>query len=157
MAIRRKCLRNRLSSMLIVVITTIGFSASVWAAACNPKKLSQAEVSKVVQQVQTTLMVAALSCGKRDNYNKFVTKFKGTLKRYGRVMKRDFIKRYGGTVGKKKLNKYVTSLANEASSKSNLDYDSFCSNAGYLYDSLKYKKPKELGPFVSKLKNCGMP
>jgi len=152
MAIRGKFLLNWVSSVLIVAVATIGFSASVWAAACAPKKLSQAEVSKEVRKVQTTLMVAALSCGKRDNYNKFVTKFKHTLRRYGQVMKSDFIKRYGGRAGKKKLNKYVTALANEASSRSNADYDAFCSDAGRLYNSLKDKKPKELGPFVSKPK-----
>tara|TARA_A100001037_G_scaffold304230_1_gene340381 strand:+ start:1128 stop:1715 length:588 start_codon:yes stop_codon:yes gene_type:complete len=151
MWIRGNSIRNRLSGLLIAIITIIGFSDSVWADGCVPEKLSQAEISKEVRKVQTTLMVAALSCGNRDNYNKFIVKFKGVLQRHGQVIKRDFIKRYGGVAGKKKLDKYVTALANEASSKSNLDYDAFCSKASYFYRSLKDKKPRELGSFVSKL------
>ena len=96
-------MRNRLSGLLIAIITIIGFSDSVWADGCVPEKLSQAEISKEVRKVQTTLMVAALSCGNRDNYNKFIVKFKGVLQRHGQVIKRDFIKRYGGVAGKKSL------------------------------------------------------
>ena len=151
MWVRGSSLRNGLNVLLIAIITIIGFSESVWADACDPEKLSQAEISKEVRKVQTTLMVAALSCGSRDNYNKFIVKFKGVLQRHGQVIERDFIKRYGGVAGKKKLDKYVTALANEASSRSNSDYNAFCSRAGYFYSSLKDKKPRELGSFVSKL------
>ena len=140
------------SALIVTFITlgiTLGFSASVWAAACAPKKLTAAEVSNEVRKLQTTLMVAALSCGHRDNYNKFVTKFKSALQRHGHAIRSDFRKRYGAG-GKKKLNKYVTALANEASQRSNADYDAFCADAGQLYKSLIVKKPKELGLFAAK-------
>ena len=144
-------LKAPLMGMLTGGATAIGFSASVWAAACAPKKMTQAEISKEIRKIQTTLMVAALSCGQRDNYNNFVLKFRPVLQRYGQVMKADFRKRYGAGA-KKRLNAYVTTLANEASQRSNVDFDAFCSDAGRLYNNLKARKPKELGPFVSKPK-----
>ena len=142
-------LKEVVTGALIVTFITLGFSASVWAAACAPKKLTPAEVSKEVRKLQTTLMVAALSCGHRDNYNKFVTKFMSALQHHGHVIRSDFHRRYGAG-GKKKLNKYVTALANEASQRSNADFDAFCVDAGQLYKSLIVKKPKELGPFAAK-------
>ena len=141
----------RLIGPAIGGLTAIGFSASVLAAACAPKKMTPADISKEIRKIQTTLMVAALSCGQRENYNQFVVKFRPVLKQYGKVMKADFRKRYGASA-KKKLNKYVTALANEASQRSNADFNAFCTDAGRLYNSLKARKPKELGPFVSKPK-----
>ena len=44
-------MRNRLSGLLIAIITIIGFSDSVWADGCVPEKLSQAEISKEVRNI----------------------------------------------------------------------------------------------------------
>ena len=50
MWIRGNSMRNRLSGLLIAIITIIGFSDSVWADGCVPEKLSQAEISKEVRK-----------------------------------------------------------------------------------------------------------
>jgi hypothetical protein len=146
----RKRDRKTAGALLGGLVLPVIFSAGVWAAVCPPK-LTPAEVSLEVRKLQTTLMVAALSCGHRDNYNNFVTSFKPELQKFGNLMRSHFRKRYGAGA-KKKLNSYVTALANEASERSNVDYDAFCSNAAKLYDSLKGRKPSELGPIASKAK-----
>ncbi len=63
MAIRGKYLRNKIFSALIVVIATIGFSAGVWAAACAPKKLSQAEVDEAIKVLADHMRLNAVESG----------------------------------------------------------------------------------------------
>lgn len=87
--------------------------------------------------LQTELMVAALSCGRQDyrsKYNTFVIRFRPALRSNGRTLRAIFKRTYGRH-GKRRLEAYVTRLANEASVRS-LERAGFCATAGRKLDAL---------------------
>ncbi len=81
-------------------------------------------------------MVAALSCGARQDYNAFVLTHRSSLQKYGKIIRTEFRRRYG-KAGDSKLNKFVTRLANEASARSNANRDSFCADAATTFQQAK--------------------
>lgn len=112
---------------------------AVQAAPCavtGAARPTQADISIEVRRLQTNLMVAALSCGARQDYNTFVLAHRSSLQKYGRIIRTEFRRRYG-KVGASKLNKFVTRLANEASARSNADRDGFCAEAAATFQHLK--------------------
>lgn len=80
----------------------------------------------------THLMVAALRCDARSDYNGFVVNYQSTIKKYGRVIRGEFKRRYGSS-GRRQLNEYVTKLANEASARSNAGREAFCAAADDMF------------------------
>ena len=70
-----------------------------------------------VRQLQTELMVGALRCGLRDDYNGFAVKFQPVLVKNGKVMAGYFQRVYGGE-GISRQDRFVTSLANDISKMS---------------------------------------
>jgi hypothetical protein len=75
--------------------------------------------------VQTEFMVAALACGQSEYYNAFVIKFQPQLIREGKNLQAYF-RRLHGASGTKRLNAFVTQLANLASERSIVDRGLFC-------------------------------
>ena len=100
--------------------------------AASHDRTSEAEISIEVRKLMTDLMVAALRCGARSDYNAFVLNYQPTIKKYGRVIRGEFKRRYGSS-GRRQLNKYVTKLANEASARSSTDRDAFCAAADSMF------------------------
>ena len=89
------------------------------------------------RRLQTELMVAALSCGRddfRSKYNTFVIRFRPALRSNGRTLKAIFKRTYGHR-GKRRLDSYVTKLANEASVRS-MENAAFCETAGRKFDAV---------------------
>jgi|GEM_PF-6903812 len=89
------------------------------------------------RRLQTELMVAALSCGRheyRSKYNTFVLRYRPALRRNGRTLHAIF-KRNFGNGGKRRLEGYVTRLANEASVRS-MQRSEFCAAAGRKLDAV---------------------
>ena len=87
--------------------------------------------------LQTELMVAALSCGReeyRSKYNTFILRYRPALRRNGRTLRVIFKRNYGAS-GKRRLDDYVTKLANEASVRS-LQRSEFCEVAGRKLDAV---------------------
>lgn len=80
-----------------------------------------------VRMLQTELMVAALSCEAKGQYNTFVQKFSGQLAENGRQLRSHFAKTYGPKAGRR-LDAFVTNLANTASSISIRNSQTFCPN-----------------------------
>ena len=78
-----------------------------------------------VRVLQTKLMVAALTCDARADYNRFVTRFRPHLTEHGTRLRRYFRHAHGKRY-KQALNSYVTDLANQASSLSIADRQGFC-------------------------------
>jgi hypothetical protein len=95
-------------------------------------KLSKGDISIEVRRLQTTLMVAALSCRARSDYNEFIMAHRPSIQSYGKAIKAEFRRRYGKS-GSKELNRFVTRLANEASARSNADRAGFCADAAALF------------------------
>ena len=78
-----------------------------------------------VRQLQTQLMVAALSCNQRSDYNDFVRRFRPALADHSGVMK-GYFRRIYGSRSAHEINAYVTRLANEASALSIADRMAYC-------------------------------
>jgi hypothetical protein len=81
---------------------------------CKPTP-DQASIG--IRALQTELMVAGLKCS-AEQWNNFTAKFKTTLKTDAQRLQHLFAKSYGRS-GSTEMNTFVTSLANEASQRSN--------------------------------------
>ena len=89
------------------------------------------------RRLQTELMVAALSCGRweyRTKYNTFVLRYRPALRRNGRTLHAIFKRNFGNSA-KRRLEGYVTRLANEASVLS-MQRREFCVAAGRKLDAV---------------------
>lgn len=115
----------------LIVPTTTGAVASPCPTA-GAARLTQGDISIEVRRLQTNLMVAALSCRARSEYNNFILTHRPSLQKYGKAIRAEFRRRYGKS-GSKRLNRFITRLANEASARSNADRDAFCADASALF------------------------
>lgn len=82
--------------------------------------------------LQTEMMVAALACDLRPQYNTAVRTFEKELVRHGKVLRKMFRRNHGASA-QRRLDKYITQLANDASARSNYDRASYCRTAGVLF------------------------
>jgi hypothetical protein len=115
-------------SICVKADATLGLSAK---AAC----LFPAEKSAVqIRLLQTDLMVAALSCDRKHEYNAFVTRHRDELVKGGRGL-RALFERVHGKSAKSSLNGYVTKLANDASMRS-LKADNYCGAMATLFNQV---------------------
>jgi hypothetical protein len=69
-----------------------------------------------VRVLQSDLMIAALNCDLRDQYNQIVRLNDKELVTQGRNLKNLFSRRYGAA-GERELNRFVTAIANDSSSR----------------------------------------
>lgn len=124
------------TAALTTDIKTAYGDASVQTARMG--QLSAAEKEAMAfRHLQTELMVAALSCGRkeyRNKYNTFVIRYRPALRRNGRILKTIFKRNYGGG-SKRQLDRYVTELANDVSVVSMKRAD-FCQVAGSKFDAV---------------------
>lgn len=106
---------------------------AISAAVCAPLAAAKADVCSFPHEqtalnsrvLQTKLMVAALACGDQARYNQFVTRFEDELIPLGHDLI-DFFKRNYGAKAQATLDKFVTSLANEAAIRSATVGIAFC-------------------------------
>lgn len=106
-------------------IVAIGFALGGAAHAASSCADPRERNSLTVRTLQTQLMMAALSCGAREEYNAFVTSYRPHLADHGYTLKRYFQRAYGGR-SQRALDHYVTELANQASRLSSADRTAFC-------------------------------
>ena len=102
-----------------------------------------------VRVLQTELMVAALTCGQQDQYNTFVKTYKGELVKHGRAL-RSLFKRVYGSSHKRRLNGFVTKLANDSSQRSNGARQGYCMLATELFNETLTKAPQNLTSVTNK-------
>lgn len=86
-----------------------------------------------VHSLQSALMVAALNCRQEDAYNSFVTRFRGDLGGAYRGVSGHFRRTGGGT---RKLDQYITNLANAHSQDGIRQGSAFCSNVEPLWQQV---------------------
>jgi hypothetical protein len=122
-------------AMKFVRILAAGFAAAafvtpVLADSClQPTERTAMEV----RALQSQLMVAALSCGKTDQYNAFVTRYQRDLGDAYKAVTAHFKRVHGNVQGQKQLDNYITQLAN-AQSQDGIDQGStFCPNVTPLF------------------------
>jgi hypothetical protein len=129
----RRIGKGALIAALVGTLVVPATSAqAVPCPATGSAQLTQGDISIEVRRLQTNLMVAALSCGARADYNDFILTHRPSLQKYGKAIRAEFRRRYGKS-GAKQLNRFITRLANEASAQSNADRDAFCANASALF------------------------
>lgn len=124
------------AAMVGTLIVPATSAQAVPCPSAGASQLTQGDISIEVRRLQTDLMVAALSCGARSEYNNFILAHRPSLQKYGKAIRAEFRRRYGPN-GSKRLNRFITRLANEASARSNADRDAFCANASALFAQAK--------------------
>ncbi|MDA1325468.1 MAG: hypothetical protein O3C34_12030 [Proteobacteria bacterium] len=108
-------------------------SGSVYAADCVAPRDRD---SQIVRALQSRLMIAALSCNARNDYNQFVNHYQPQLAYHGTGLRKYFRKKHGKS-HKRALNKFVTDLANGASQASIKDRSRFCVESRAIFAALK--------------------
>jgi len=99
-----------------------------------------------IRALQTELMVAGLKCS-AEQWNNFTAKFKTTLKIDADRLQKAFAKAYGKS-GSTQMNAFVTSLANEASQRSNgFSEADYCKQQDVLFAKVLALTEKELERF----------
>lgn len=98
--------------------------------------------------IQSDLMVGALACNSKEFYNAFVVKFEEDLVEHGTALRRYFEKRYGAA-SSKRLNAYITQMANDASRRSMRKAGNYCESITGLFQNLMEMDPEHFGLFVS--------
>ncbi len=126
-------------ALMGAVVAPVSTGLANQCSAYGKDRASDGVVSIEVRRLQTNLMVAALSCGARADYNAFVINHRSSLKKYGTAIRREFKRRYGKS-GPRRLNRFVTRLANEASARSSADRDGFCANANALFQKTEQSR-----------------
>ena len=85
-----------------------------------------------IRILQSEMMVAALTCDMRGNYNRMMVKFRDELVSHGRVLRQMF-RRDHGRSAQKALDGFITQLANDASIRSTRARQEFCVSAGQTF------------------------
>lgn len=125
-------IKSTLASLSLASLTVAVCVAATAASAGSPRCESARDaVALKARAVQTELMVGALSCGDQQRYNSFVRTFRGQIIAQGSSLRALFERAYGGG-GKRKLNDFVTRLANDAAMRSANSKDTFCASARLL-------------------------
>ncbi len=125
--------------------SALAASSSAGAAFCATDKDLAALNTRVLQ---TELMVAALSCGQRQQYNTFVTTHQQMLINQGRALQVLFNRAHGAQ-GANRMNAFVTRLANDASQQVR-SRDDYCLFMSGLFDEAMATSPEHFSQFVNK-------
>jgi hypothetical protein len=137
-------LRKWIVGATVAAIAIPSVSSTALGAAC----LRTSDAAAInARMMQTELMVAALTCQRRGEYNAFVKQFEGELISHGKKLKATF-KRMYGLAGESQLNRFVTRLANEASLRS-LQSTDYCDKASGLFTGTFAIKPGKLAHFAA--------
>jgi len=131
----------------IVCALTISGATTTYAAG---NENSPAKAAFHVRALQTELMVAALTCQARAHYNDFAVKFQDVLIKHGRALKSRFHLTHGKSKGEKKLNAYVTALANQTSSRQISEGDKYCARAMTTFAQLSVMPVEKFAGFAQK-------
>jgi len=139
-------MRGKTLGFAVAVAITGLTAGSAIAASCNDRS---DKAAFHVRALQTDLMVAALTCGARPEYNSFARKFQNTLINHGVALKALF-RNLHGAGAEKALNAYVTALANRASERSIARRDQYCEHTLRTFTALSGLKPADLAAFSMK-------
>ena len=104
--------------------------------------------------LQTEFMVAALTCGQQQHYNDFVTKFRNGLAVRGQTLRQLFEREYGAAATRR-LDHFITRLANEASYRSLMQGTSYCTATASQFAFAMQHEPLELETLTSALGSGG--
>ncbi|MSP42789.1 MAG: hypothetical protein EXR08_05405 [Alphaproteobacteria bacterium] len=142
--------RPRFGRVVAMTAIALGltFSSAAQAAACAA---ASEESTLQVRVLQTQLVVAALTCNQRADYNAFVTRFQPQLSAQGKLLKAFFERKYGGGSAKA-MNGFVTRIANESSRRGMMKRGLFCHEAAVIHGASKSIGPAGLPAFAQSLR-----
>ena len=110
---------NKMATMSIAAVLAFSGSISVASAQCrnsdnavNP--IVAGTSAFFVRKLQSDMMVAALGCGMRQQYNMFATSYRAELKHNSVELLSMFAQQHGAQA-KSKHTSFLTSMANDAS------------------------------------------
>lgn len=119
------------SGLVVLMLASVGGSAgTAHAASCASKRDMAALNSRVLQ---TELMVAALTCDQHADYNFFAKHFRQALMKHGTNLRAMFSRTYGGAANRR-LDAFVTRLANDASQRTMQLRQGYCAFAVKLFE-----------------------
>lgn len=120
-----------------MAIQSTGIGTQVVNITTQPSFTEQEAIA--FRRLQSELMVAAVACRDarhRAHYNIFVTRFQSMLGHNARLLK-TYFQRLHGPMATRKLDTFITGLANAASLASMSDAD-FCINALARFEVVNY-------------------
>lgn len=138
------------TGLLAVAMLACAAGGAVAASCAQPHE----EVALEIRLLQTELMVGALSCGQRADYNRFARAFGDPLGRHGRILTRYFSRSHG-VRGEVRLNRYITRLANEASLRRGADGVGFCRRIAEQFGALRTLAAGDLPGFAASRQGAG--
>jgi hypothetical protein len=155
--------RNRLRhtiAPLAIALALGGVSlASAPAALALDTAVSKDTAAVRVRVLQSDMMVAALSCDLRNSYNEAIRRFQAELVLHGRNL-RSYFNRVHGKRGQNELDRFVTAMANKASSRSIAQGSDYCVAAEHMMVTILALPPNGLAEFsrsVVDLAKVGVP
>lgn len=145
-------LRSATGAAATALVATFAFLSVPTTAypAANVCANTKERMALDTRVLQTELMVAALSCGQRDEYNAFVNTYSDELKQQGAALQQYFNRVYGGKQASTTLNAFVTKLANDSSWHSQQIKYGYCYFTWELFNEASATPPHNLRKLTEK-------
>lgn len=125
----------------IILLSSLPFNSF---ASCANKVEAQA---LDFAAIQSSMMVAALSCNQQSQYNKFIKKYKKEVSNGGAQVKSYFKRTYGAKY-ESRLNNFMTTLANKATKNSMItNADVYCGATSAALDNLLSIEDNQISKF----------
>ncbi len=121
-----------IAALLFLTASATGAQAADFLNCMDQRKADAIQV----RELQTHLMVAALVCDARAEYNAFVNRFTPALVQHGEQFRRYFSGTFGPDGGSH-MNRFVTDLANRVSQLSASRPGEFCARTLSLFGEAK--------------------
>jgi hypothetical protein len=148
------CVSKRVLAFLGITAAVVG--APIVAQAAGAKCARPVERTALEMRVlQSELMVAALTCDYRADYNNFVTRFQPVLSKQGDAL-RTYFRRVYGAAAAKSLDSFVTQMANAASKLSREEGRRFCQDTHTALQTLSTMAIDGLPSFASNWPRASM-
>ena len=144
---RRRSAEGVAALVLGLVLALAAGGSSAWAASACATAEDEATLNARV--LQTELMVAALACGEQQRYNAFVNAFKSELSQRGQLL-RAYFKRVHGSSGEKRMNAFVTKLANDAAQRTANGPQAYCAATARLFNEVLASPPRDFTRIAAK-------
>jgi len=130
----------------IIILSSLPYNA--FANCAKQKEVNALDF----KAIQSSMMVAALSCDQQKQYNKFMNKY-GKLLSNGSGNVRSYFKRVYGKNYESKMNSFVTGLANKATNLSmSGEPESYCNESQTAFEELLKIKNNEISKFTERKK-----
>ena len=142
-------LKRTAYGLAVAGLVSVAGAGAASAAGPTPKGPSEAAAINA-RLLQTEMMVAALACDLRPRYNKAVRSFEKELVAHGKVLRAMFRRNHGASA-QRRLDIYITQLANDASARSNYDRLTYCRTAAALFDDVLASKTGGFDQLTKKL------